>query len=78
MQRCEKNEATLGYRMPKMHQAPVAVHRAMRIAEKKHLGGGFNQSEKHARQIGHLPQVGVKIKTFLKPPPRLETSPISK
>jgi len=33
MQRCEKNEATLGYRMPKMHQAPVAVHCAMRIAE---------------------------------------------
>ena len=33
MQRCEKNEATLGYRMPKMQQAPVAVHREMRIAE---------------------------------------------
>ena len=33
MQRCEKNEATLGYKMPKMHQAPVAVHCAVRIAE---------------------------------------------
>ena len=35
MRRCEKNEATLGYKMPKMHQAPVAVHCAVRIAEKK-------------------------------------------
>ena len=35
MRRCEKNEATLGYKMPNMHQAPVAVHCAVRIAEKK-------------------------------------------
>ena len=27
-----------------------------------YLGGGFNPSEKYARQIGNLPQIGVKIK----------------
>ena len=26
------------------------------------LGGGFNPSEKYDRQIGNLPQIGVKIK----------------
>ena len=30
MQRREKNEATLGYRMPKTHQAPVAARCALR------------------------------------------------
>ena len=39
MQRCEKNEATLGYKMPKMHQAPVAVPCAMRIAENEAARG---------------------------------------
>ncbi len=33
------------------------------------LVGGFNPFEKYARQNGNLPQVGVKIKTCLKPPP---------
>ena len=28
------------------------------------LVGGFNPSEKYARQIGHLPQIGVKIKNI--------------
>ena len=29
--------------------------------------GGFNPSEKYARQIGHLPQIGLKIIKYLKP-----------
>ena len=33
MQRFVRNEATLGYKMPKMHQAPVALRCAMRIPE---------------------------------------------
>ena len=34
------------------------------------LAGGFNPSEKYDRQIGHLPQIGVKIpKIFELPPP---------
>ena len=33
------------------------------------LADGFNPFEKHERQIGHLSQVGVKIKEHLKPPP---------
>ena len=31
--------------------------------------GGFNPSEKHARQIGSFPQIRGKNKTHLKPPP---------
>ena len=31
---------------------------------------GKNPSEKYARQTGNLPQIGVKIKKQLKPPPR--------
>ena len=34
------------------------------------LVGGFNPSEKYDRQIGNLPQIGVKINKCLKPPPR--------
>ena len=34
------------------------------------LVGGFNPFEKYARQIGNLPQIGVKIpKIFELPPP---------
>jgi len=33
------------------------------------LVGGFNPSEKYARQIGNLPQIGVNIKLFELPPP---------
>ena len=33
------------------------------------VGGWTNPFEKYARQNGNLLQVGVKIKTFLKPPP---------
>ena len=33
-----------------------------------YLIGGFNPSEKYARQIGNLPQIGVNIKKYLKPP----------
>ena len=34
------------------------------------LVGGFKPSEEYARQIGHLPQIGVKIpKIFELPPP---------
>ena len=29
------------------------------------LVGGFNPSEKYARQIGNLPQIGVRIKHIL-------------
>ena len=32
--------------------------------ESTHLVGGFNPSEKYARQIGSFPQVGVKIKNI--------------
>ena len=32
--------------------------------EKKPIVGGFNPCEKYARQIGNLPQVGVKIKNI--------------
>ena len=34
------------------------------------LFGGFNPSQKYARQFGSFPQTGVKIKKYLKPPPR--------
>ena len=34
------------------------------------LVGGFNPFEKYARQFGSSPQVGVKRKKYLKPPPR--------
>ena len=35
-----------------------------------HLVGGWtNPSEKYDRQIGNLPQIGMKIKKYLKPPP---------
>ena len=37
---------------------------------KQHRVGGFNPFEKYARQNGNLPQIGVKIKKCLKPPPR--------
>ena len=37
----------------------------------KCLVGGFNPCEKYARQIGNLPQIGVKIsKIFELPPPK--------
>ena len=32
------------------------------VKQQKKLVGGFNPSEKYARQIGHLPQIGLKIK----------------
>ena len=35
------------------------------------LDGGFNPFEKYARQIWSFPQVGMKIKKYLKPPPSL-------
>ena len=41
----------------------------------KLVGGWTNPSEKYARQIGNLPQIGhlgVKIKSYLKPPPVIE------
>jgi len=31
---------------------------------KEKIVGGFNPSEKYAGQIGHLPQIGVKIKNL--------------
>ncbi len=34
-----------------------------------YLVGGFNPFEKYARQNGNLPQIGVNIKKYLKPPP---------
>jgi len=41
----------------------------LRLSEPKrcklYLIGGFNPSEKYARQNGNLPQIGVKIKTSL-------------
>ena len=37
--------------------------------QQHHLVGGFNPSEKYARQIGNLPQIGLKTKKYLKPPP---------
>ena len=36
------------------------------------LVGGLNPSEKYDRQIGSFPQVGMKIKKYLKPPPSYE------
>ena len=36
------------------------------------LVGGFLPFEKYAREIGNLPQIGVKINKCLKPPPSLE------
>ena len=38
----------------------------------KHLVGGFNPFE-NISQNGNLPQVGVNIKKYLKPPPRTQT-----
>ncbi len=37
------------------------------------LVGGFNHPEKIS-QIGNLPQIGVKIKQYLKPPPSIKMS----
>jgi len=34
--------------------------------------GGFNPSEKYARQLGSFPQVGVKIKKYLKATPTVD------
>ena len=34
----------------------------------KRLDGGFNPIEKYDRQNGNLPQIGVEIKKYLKPP----------
>ena len=39
-----------------------------------YLAGGFNPSE-NISQIGSFPQVGVKIKKYLKPPPRYTLVP---
>ena len=41
------------------------------MALKVDLVGGFNPSEKYARQIGSFPQVGMNIPKYLKLPPRL-------
>jgi len=35
------------------------------------LVGGFNPFEKYERQLGNLPQIGMNIKKYLKPPPIL-------
>ena len=35
-----------------------------KIHQKTNLVGGFNPSEKYARQIGSFPQVGVKMKNI--------------
>ena len=41
-----------------------------KLSEKEWLIGGWtNPLEKYARQIGHLPQTGVNIEKYLKPPP---------
>ena len=40
------------------------------IISKQQLVGGFNPVEKYARQNRNLPQIGVNIKTYMKPPPR--------
>ena len=46
---------------------PCVSHREEKTAE-RYLVGGFNPSEKYMSQIGSFPQVGVKIKKYLKPP----------
>ena len=48
------------------------------LRNRGHLVGGFNPSEKYARQIGNLPQIGVKIQTYLKPPPIVTLLPTRK
>ena len=39
------------------------------LDESDNLVGGFNPSEKYARQIGNLPQVSGENKKYLKPSP---------
>ena len=41
----------------------------MLFLESKFLVGGFNPSEKYARENGNLPQIG-ENKKYVKPPPR--------
>ena len=51
-------------------QMSVKVKLLAEILEKVCLVAGFNPSGKYARQIGILPQIGVKIKSiYSKPPP---------
>ena len=45
--------ASPGFRAATKHTAETKTHL---------LVGGFNPSEKYARQNGNLPQIGVKIK----------------
>ena len=40
------------------------------ISPKTSLVGGFNASEKYARQIGNLPHMRGKINKYVTPPPR--------
>jgi len=44
---------------------PTSKKTPLTWIKKRYLVGGFNQSEKYARQIGSFPQVGMKIKIFL-------------
>ena len=71
MQRCEKNEATLGYRMPKMHQAPVAVHRAMRLRKTKQARG-------KPLKLCTVPIIAISATNVAKALPRIvETTPFA-
>ena len=40
----------------------IPVYSSYTPLDQQKLVGGFNPFEKYARQIGNLPQVGVKIK----------------
>ena len=53
------------YRPRKQRYNLTIYHRQTNL-----VGGWTNPSEKYARQIGNLPQVGVNINNYLKPPPR--------
>ena len=62
---------------PQMHRkkgkhtncAPTSCHH-VKWTIYELVGGWTNPSEKYPRQIGNLPQIGVKIEKTLKPPPR--------
>jgi len=52
----------LGGYVSSLEGNPSSVHRSLLSTNKSHpfLVGGFNPSEKYARQIGSFPQIGVK------------------
>ena len=60
----------MSYLIWALEMKALATSYAKLRSEQKLVGGWTNPSEKYARQIENLPQIGVKIKKYLKPPPK--------